>query len=84
MSLNNRETHQWICESITFPLYNIINRVAQRYSAGLRVGWSGVRVPGGAGNFSPHHSVKTSSEVQLVPYTMSTRVSFPWGKAAGS
>jgi hypothetical protein len=39
-------------------------RIAQWYSAGLRDGWSGVRVPTGAGNFSIYHLFQTGSGVQ--------------------
>jgi hypothetical protein len=35
--------------------------IAQWYSAGLRDGWSGVRVPAEAGNFSLHNIVQTGS-----------------------
>jgi hypothetical protein len=53
------------------------------YSAGLRAGWSGVRFPAGARNFSPHHRVQTGSVSYPASYQMGTRVSFPGGKAAG-
>jgi hypothetical protein len=42
--------------------------IFQWYSTGLRAGWSGVRVPGGAGNFSNHHSVRTSSGAHPASY----------------
>jgi hypothetical protein len=35
--------------------------IAQRYSAWIRAGWSRVRVPVGARNFSPYHRVQTGS-----------------------
>jgi hypothetical protein len=55
---------------------------AQWYSAELRAGWSGVRVPGDAGNFSLHHRVQTGSGAQPASYPVSTRDSFPGGKEA--
>jgi hypothetical protein len=53
-------------------------RVAQWYSAGLRV-----RVPAGAGNFSLHHRVQTGPGAHPTSYPIATRGSFPGGKAAG-
>jgi hypothetical protein len=44
--------------------------IAQRCSAGLRAGWSGVQVPAGAGNFSPYHRVQTGSETHPGSYPM--------------
>jgi hypothetical protein len=35
--------------------------IAQWYRAGLQAGCSGVRVPAGAANFSPHHRVQTGA-----------------------
>jgi hypothetical protein len=58
--------------------------IAQWYSAGLRAGCSGVRVPAGAGNFSLHHRVQTGSGVHPASYPVGTRGSFPEGKAAGA
>jgi hypothetical protein len=58
--------------------------IAQWYSAGIRAGWSGVRVPLGARNFSPHHRVQTGSGAHTASYPMDTRGSFPGGKAAGA
>jgi hypothetical protein len=66
-------THKWTGSGI-----------AQCYSAGLRAGWSGVRVPGGVGISSPHHRVQTGSGAHPASYTMGTRSSFPGGKAAGA
>jgi hypothetical protein len=51
--------------------------IAQRYRAGLRAGWSGVRVPVGAGNCCPHHRVQTGSgspPIQWVPGALSLGV----------
>jgi hypothetical protein len=58
--------------------------VAQCYSAELRAGWKGVRVPARAENFSLHHRVQTGSEAHPACYPMGTRGSFPGGKAAGA
>jgi hypothetical protein len=52
------------------------------YGAGLRIGWSEVRVPTGAGNFSLHHRVQTGSGAHPTSYPMGNRDSFPGGKAA--
>jgi len=41
----------------------------------------GVRVPVGAGDFSPHHRVQTDSEAYPASYTMGTRGFFPGDKA---
>jgi hypothetical protein len=57
--------------------------IAQLYSAGLRAGWSGVRVPGEAANFSLHHHVYTGSGAHPASYLMGTRGTFPRDKAAG-
>jgi hypothetical protein len=57
--------------------------IAQWYSTGLRGGWSGVRIPAGAGNFSHNHRVQTDSRVHLASYPVDTRGSFPGGKAVG-
>jgi hypothetical protein len=53
-------------------------------SAGLRAAWSGVRVPGGAGNFPRHHCVQSGSGAHPASYPMGTRGSFLGGKAAGA
>jgi hypothetical protein len=52
-------------------------RIAQRYIAGLRAGWSAVRVPLGAGNFPRHHRVQTGSGEHPSSYSLGTRGSFP-------
>jgi hypothetical protein len=44
----------------------------------------GVRFPAGAGNFYLHHSVQNGSGAHPASYPMSTRGSFPGGKAAGA
>jgi hypothetical protein len=56
--------------------------VAQRYSAGLRAGWSAFRVPVVAGNFSLHHRVQAGSAANPASHPMVIRDSFPGGKAA--
>jgi hypothetical protein len=57
---------------------------AQWYSAGLRAGLSGVRVPAGAGNFSLHHRVQTGSGAHPASYPMDTRGCFSGGNVAGA
>jgi hypothetical protein len=58
--------------------------LAQWYGAGVRAGWSGVRFLAGAGNFCLHHRFQTDSGAHPASYSMSTRASFPGGKAAGA
>jgi hypothetical protein len=45
--------------------------IAQCYSVGLRVGWSGVRVPAGNGSFF-HHRVQNLSGAHSASYPMGT------------
>jgi hypothetical protein len=45
---------------------------------------SGVRLPAGTGNFSPHHGVQTGSGAHPDSYLMGTRGSFPGGKTVGA
>jgi hypothetical protein len=52
-------------------------RITQWYSAGLRAGWSGFRVPSGAEDFSIHHRVQIGSGAHTACYPMGTRGSFP-------
>jgi hypothetical protein len=42
----------------------------------------GIRVPVGAGNFSPHHRVQTGSWAHPTSYPVDTKGYFPGGKAA--
>jgi len=58
--------------------------IAQWYSSGLRSGWLGVWVRGGAGNFSPHHRIQTRCGTHTASYTMGNRGSFCGGKVAGA
>jgi hypothetical protein len=51
---------------------------------GIRAGLLEVRVPVGAGNFSPHHRVQTVSEANPASYPVGTRGSFPGSKGAGA
>jgi hypothetical protein len=67
----------------TLPRYLTEAGTAQWHTARLQAGWSGVRVPAGAGNFSLHHRVQTGSGAHPASYTRVTRGSFPGGKAAG-
>jgi hypothetical protein len=54
--------------------------ISQWYSAGIRAGWSVVRVPAGAGKFPLYHRVKTGFGAHLVSCPMDTRDSFPGRK----
>jgi len=54
----------------------------RRYSAGLRAGWSRIRVSAGVGNFSLHHCVQTGSGSSPDPYPVGNKSSFLGGKAA--
>jgi hypothetical protein len=49
-----------------------------------RAGWSEVRVPAGAGNFSLHYRVQTGSGAHSASYRVGTRGSFPGSKVAGA
>jgi hypothetical protein len=51
--------------------------ITQCYSSGLRPGWLGVRVPIGAGNFSPHHQ----PPIQWVQRALSLGVKRPGHEA---
>jgi hypothetical protein len=59
-------------------------------SVGIALGYglndrgSRVRFPAGAGNFSLHHRVRSSSGAYPASYTVGTRGSFPGGKAVGA
>jgi hypothetical protein len=71
-------------DKFTFTLLGKIGTgIAQRYSAGLRAGWSGFRVPPGAENFSLHHRVQTgsgahpASSTQWIPGALSLGVKRP-------
>jgi hypothetical protein len=56
-----------------YRAYSVFGRKFRSwYSAGLRAGWSGVRVPAGAGNFSLHHLVQTGSGAHPAFYQMCT------------
>jgi hypothetical protein len=59
-------------------------RIARWCSTGLWAGWSVVRFPARAGNFSLHHHVQTGSGNHPVSYPMGIRGSFSRGKAAGT
>jgi hypothetical protein len=56
--------------------------IAQWDSAGRRAGWSRVRIPVRAGNFSLHHRVQTGSGAHPDSYRTCTKGSFPAGKEA--
>jgi hypothetical protein len=65
-------------------LMEIKVRIAEWCSAGLRTGWSGVRVSTEVGNFSLHYRVQTGSGTLPASYPMDARFSFPGDKAAGA
>jgi hypothetical protein len=78
----NRRTHTdmevrcefWIRdESNVWKQHWDLKRIAQWYSARLRAGWSGVRVPAEAKNFSLHHRVQIGSGTHTASY--------PWGQS---
>jgi len=48
------------------------------------MGWMGVQVLAGVGNFSLHHHVQTRSGAHTASHTMGNRGSFPGGKVAGA
>jgi hypothetical protein len=58
--------------------------ITQRYSAGLRAGWSGVQFPAGVENFTLHHRVQIGSGPHPASYPVGTRGCFSGGKAAGA
>jgi hypothetical protein len=70
------------CHELAYSHYNTArclgDGTTQWYSAGLRAGWSRVRVPARAGNFFHHRTVAHPAS-----YPMSTRGSFPGSKVAG-
>jgi len=63
---------------------NEMKKTLQWYSVGLRVGWSGLRLPAATGNFSPYHRVQTGSGADPASYPMGIRDSFSGSKAAGA
>jgi len=64
------------------PLVALGAGIAQGYSAELRIEWSGIPVPAGAGNFSFHHHIQTGSGAYLTSYPIRNTDSFPGGEAA--
>jgi hypothetical protein len=57
--------------------------ITQCYRAGLRAGWSGVRVPAGSGNFSLHRRVQTSAGAHPTSYLRGIGGSFLGVKQPG-
>jgi hypothetical protein len=57
--------------------------IAQWYNCGLRAGWSEVRDPAGAGNFSLHHRLQVGFGAHPASYPTGTRSTFLGGKEAG-
>jgi hypothetical protein len=65
----------YFCLFHSFISFSSVSGIAQLYSAGLRVGWSGVRVPIGTGNFSLYHRVQTGSGAHPTSYPVSGALS---------
>jgi len=84
-SVHNLSSPRLITKEMTIKICYLALRCrdSQWYSAGLWVGWSGVRVAAGAGKFSLHHGVKTDTRAHPASCPMDTKRSFPGGKAAG-
>jgi hypothetical protein len=53
--------------------------IVQWYNAGLRAGWSEVRVPAGDENFYLHHRVQNGFGAHPASYPMCARGSFTGG-----
>jgi hypothetical protein len=69
---------------IYFTFYTVLGTdIAQWYSTELWAGWSGVRVPPGAENFSLYYRVQTGYGTHPASYPMDARGSFPGDKAVG-
>jgi hypothetical protein len=75
--ISNTDDHH--TESFIFKCMWSWARIAQWYSTRLQVGWSGLQVLAGAGNFSLCHCVQTGSGAHTASYPMDTRGSFPGG-----
>jgi hypothetical protein len=71
-----------ICHKCDYMSHDSSVGIALGY--GLDERGSRVRFPAEAGNFSLHHGVQTGSGAHSASYPMSTRVSFPGVKAAGT
>jgi hypothetical protein len=67
-----RSTSSSLGPNILSTLFSERAVIAQWYSSGLRAGWSEVRVPAVAGNFSLHHRVQNGSEALPSSYPMGT------------
>jgi hypothetical protein len=79
--------HWWVtswCSLETFSSSRnyVPYEIAQRYSAWLWAGWSGVQVLARVWYFSLHHRVQTGSRAHPASYPMGVRGSFSGGKAA--
>jgi hypothetical protein len=78
-------TDHFLHTSFSNSVINVLRGgIAQWYSSRLRAGWSGVRIPAGAGNFSLHHRIQTGSGAHGASYSMGSRRSSPGGKAVGA
>jgi hypothetical protein len=74
----------WRPSALQSGAWNRDSSVGIALSYGLDDQGSTVRFPAEAGNFSLHHCVQNSSGAHPASYPMSTRGSFPGGKAAGA
>jgi hypothetical protein len=69
---------------VTFDVViNMRSGIGQWYGAGLRAGWSGVRDPAGAGNFSLHHRLQTASGAHPIFCPVGIRATFLGLKRSG-
>jgi hypothetical protein len=72
------------CATYSFNLVQPESSVGITLGYGLNDRGSRVRFSAGAGNFSLHHRVQTSSGAHPASYPMGKRGSFPGGKADGA
>jgi hypothetical protein len=75
------ETHQLTTEHWSVePMHREFDSLFYEWdSAGLRARWSGVRVPVGARNLSPHHGVLSGSGAAPSLLSNGYQGFFPWG-----
>jgi hypothetical protein len=71
--MGHRTTKAFVCISNVYLI-----------SFSMYPGWSEIRIPAGAGNFSLHHRVQIVFGAHPASYLMGTRESFSGNKAAGA